>query len=171
MGVFSWIIPVMVTSVLLVGYIKGINVYETFVEGVQEGLQLVVRILPYLMAMYIAVAVFQYSGTLELVGRITGPVLRALGMPVEIVPLVLVRPLSGAASTGIVLHILQESGPDSLAGRMASILQASSETTFYVLTLYLGSVGIKKSRYAIPVCLLGDVAGFIAAVVITRLFF
>jgi len=163
-----WAVPVLLAAIPLYGLIKGLPVYEVFVEGAEEGFKMAVMMIPYIVGILVALSIFETSGALDwVIARLSQP-LQLLGVPAEVVPLMLVRPLSGGAALGIATGILQKYGPDSFVGRVASTLQSSTDTTFYVLTLYFGSIGITKTRYALAVALLGDLAGFIAAVAVCR---
>lgn len=165
----AWLIPLIVCLVPLWGTLRGVNVYEAFVEGAQEGFGLSLRILPYMVAIFLAVGVFRAAGAMAALTRALDPVLHALGIPAAVVPQILIRPLSGTASLGVMADILRRAGPDTLVGKMASVIQGSTDTTFYILAVYLGSVGIRRARYALPMCLLGDAAGLAAAVALSRL--
>lgn len=167
----AWTIPGMVTITLVVGHLRGVHVYDAFIEGAREGLALVVRIFPYVMAIFVAVGIFRESGGLNLLIGAVRPLLEFFGLPGEILPLFIVRPLSGSAALAITTDILKTFGPDSFVGRLASIMQGSTDTTFYVLSLYFGSVGIRRTLYAVPVGLLGDLAGFTGAIIVTKLLF
>lgn len=169
--VSTWIIPIAVAFIPLFGFIKGVKVYETFAEGAKDGLVTVVRILPFLIGMLMAVSVFRESGALDLLGIALGPVLRPVGLSPEILTLAFLRPISGTGSLGAAAEIMRAHGPDSFLGRLASAMQGSCDTTFYILTVYFGSVGIKKVRHSVAVGLLADLVGFAAAVVATRLVF
>jgi spore maturation protein B len=163
-----WSIPLLLAVIPAYGWIRGLPVYETFVEGAEEGFRLAVTMIPYIVGILVALSMFETSGAMAwVIARLSGPLGR-LGVPAPVVPLMLVRPLSGGASLGITAGLLQQHGPDSFVGRLASTLQSSTDTTFYVLTLYLGSVGIRNGRYALAVALLGDLAGFIAAVAVAH---
>lgn len=166
-----WIVPVLVLVIPAYGYWKGVKVYEAFIEGAEEGLRMVVRIAPYMLAILVALGLFRVSGAMDLLVAGLRPALAWFGIPPEVVPLVVTRPLSGGASLGVLAEILRVQGPDSFAGRLASIMQGSTDTTFYVLAVYFGSVGIKNTRYAVTLGLMADLAGFIAAIWITSLFF
>jgi len=163
-----WAIPVLLGVIPLYGWIRGVNVYETFVKGAEEGFRMALMMLPYLVGILVALSIFQVSGAMaRVIGLLTGP-LAAVGVPAPVVPLMLVRPLSGGAALGMTAEILHRYGPDSLVGRLASTLQSSTDTTFYVVTLYFGSVGVRRIRYALWVALLGDLAGFIAVLLLGR---
>lgn len=164
----GWVLPAFVTVSVVAGLARRIDLFETFLEGARDGLQLVFNIFPYILAIYVAIGVFRASGALDAVSGAVGGALAAFGVPAPVVPLALVRPLSGSAALGYLVNLLDEYGPDSLTGRLASVMQGSSETTFYVLSVYLGAVGIRRSGPALAFCLLGDVIGFVAAVWITN---
>lgn len=167
----GWVIPVLVSTILLVGLARRVDLLDAFVDGALEGAQMGLRILPFIMAIYVGVGLFQAGGAMDLVAETLAPLAQLLRLPVELFPLMLIRPFSGGAAMGLVADILREHGPDSLVGRTASIMEGSSETTFYVLTVYLGAAGVKRSRYALPLCLLGDLVGFVAAGWAGRTFF
>ncbi|MGE5560764.1 MAG: spore maturation protein [Chloroflexota bacterium] len=169
--VARFIVPGVIVLTLVIARIKRVAVYEAFVEGAADGIKLVISIFPYLLAMYVAVGVFEAAGALEFLRRLLGPLFVPLALPVELGMLMLIRPVSGGAAYGMVSRILSSCGADSLAGKTASVLQGSSDTTFYVVSLYSGSVGARKTGHAIPLCLLGDVTGFVAGVLLSRLFF
>lgn len=166
-----WIIPLLVLVIPAYGYLKGVKVYEAFIEGAEEGLRMVVRIAPYMLAILVALGLFKVSGAMDLIVAGLRPVLSLLGIPPEVVPLVVTRPLSGGAALGVLAEILRLQGPDSFVGRLASIMQGSTDTTFYVLAVYFGSVGIRKTRYALTLGLMADLAGFLAAIWAASLFF
>lgn len=166
-----WAIPFLVAFIPLYGWFRKIKVYETFVEGAQEGFHMAVRMIPFLVGILVALNIFQASGAMSaVVGWLSGPLSR-LGVPAEVVPLMLVRPLSGGAALGVTTGLMNHYGPDSFIGRLASTLQGSTDTTFYVITLYFGSIAVRKTRYALTVALIGDLAGFIASVVVCHLLF
>ncbi len=166
-----WAVPAMLALIPLWGYIKKVKVYDTFIEGAEEGLQVAVKIIPYLVAMMVALSVFRASGAMELLAKAIDPVTRWLGFPTEVLPLMIVRPLSGAGALAVTADLLKTHHPDSYIGRLASIMQGSTDTTFYVLTVYFGSVGIRKARYAPAVGLLADAVGFLAALYACNWFF
>ncbi len=166
-----WVIPGFLAVVLIFAFIRRVNVFEAFVEGAAEGLPVGVRLVPYLVAMIVAVGMFRDSGAMELVSRGLLPVLSILNIPAEILPLALMRPVSGSSALAITTEIMQSYGPDSFLGRLASTMQGSTETTLFVLTVYFGSVGIRKTRHALSVGLIGDVSGFLASVLICTYIF
>jgi spore maturation protein B len=164
-------IPLMFLLFLGWGIIKKVKVYEVFVEGAKDGFNVAIRIIPYLVAMLAAIGIFRASGAMELLTTILAPVTGLIGMPPETLPMALMRPLSGSGSLGIMTELMKVHGPDSLIGILASTMYGSSETTFYVLAVYFGAVGIKNTRHAVPVGIIADVAGMLAAVWIVTLLF
>lgn len=166
-----WAIPFLVAVIPLYGYLKGVKIYDAFIEGAGEGFQMAIQMIPFLVGILVAITIFQSSGALDAVIRVLSHPLHWVGVPAEVVPLMLVRPLSGGAALGITSNILQHSGVDSFIGKMASTIQGSTDTTFYVITLYFGSIAIRKTRYAMTVALIGDLAGFIAAVALSHLLY
>lgn len=167
----DWIVPLILLFVPLYAYYKGVSVYDEFIEGAKEGLLLTWNLLPFLIAMLSAVAIFIHDGGMAFLQKILAPFCDLLGIPSEVLPLALMRPLSGSGSLGLTSALLTEYGPDSFVGRLASIMQGSTETTFYVLTVYFGAVAIKRFRYALWVGLIGDVVAFLTAFYLTVLFF
>lgn len=166
-----WAIPVMITFVLLYGWSKRVPVYETFVEGAKGGLTTTIRILPHLIAMMVAVTMFRESGALELLLGAIKPLLDAIHFPEEIVPLALLRPMTGTGSLAIATDLIAQYGPDSFLGRLAATMQGSTDTTLYVLTVYFGAVGIRNSTYALKVGLWSDLAGVIFSLLIVSYVF
>ena len=169
-GILSfWMVPVLIASFVLFGWARGVRVYESFVAGAKDGFQVALRIIPYLVAILVAVAMFRASGGLDLFVAALGPVTSVVGLPAEAVPMAVLRPLSGSGSYGVMSEILTAHGPDSRLGYLVSTMQGSTDTTFYVLAVYFGAVGIKKTRHAVPAGLLADAAGIAAAVFVCRL--
>lgn len=166
-----WTIPVMLAGIPLYGYLRGVRIYDAFIDGAREGLELAVRIAPYLVSIFVALGVFRDSGALDLTVSLLRPWLDRWGVPGEVLPLALVRPFSGGGSLGITAELLRRYGPDSYIGRLASTMQGSTDTTFYVLSFYFGSVGIRNPRHSIMAGLSGDLAGFIASVIVVRWLF
>jgi spore maturation protein B len=164
-------IPVFIVFILGYGYFKGVPVYEVFVDGAKEGLGTALKILPYLVAMFAAIGVFRASGAMDLLIRALSPVTNLAGIPPEILPLALMRPMSGSASAGMLAELFKAYGPDSFIGRTASTMMGSTETVFYTVSVYFGSVGIKKIRYVIAAGLIADLAGLLASVAICSLIF
>lgn len=166
-----WAIPVFLLAIPIYGALKGVKVYESFVEGAKEGFQVGVRIIPYLVAILVAVGMLRGAGAIDILARWLDPALRRVGMPAEILPLAIMRPLSGSGSMGLVTELIKAHGPDSFIARLAASAYGSTETTFYVLAVYFGSVGVKKARHAVASGLIADIVSLISAVVICRLVF
>ncbi|MGX6442619.1 spore maturation protein [Neobacillus sp. K501] len=164
-------IPVLIGFILIYGTIKQVPTYESFVEGGKEGIKIAVSIIPFLVGMLVAISVFRASGALESLMKWIRPVMESIGVPAEIIPLILIRPISGTAALGMTSDLIAVYGPDSFIGRLASVLQGSTDTTFYVLTVYFGAVGIKKMGDALKVGLLADVVGIIVAIIVVALIF
>ncbi|HXG00340.1 MAG TPA: spore maturation protein [Bacteroidota bacterium] len=162
-------IPALVVFVVLYGAVKKVKVYEAFVEGAKEGFHVAVRIIPYLVAMLVAIGVFRHGGAMDVLTIVLSPVTQLIGMPAETVPLALMRPLSGSGALGVMSEILTTHGPDSLIGRMVSVMMGSGETTFYVLAVYFGSVSVSRTRHAVPAGLVADLASILASVWIVNL--
>lgn len=167
----AYIIPTFIVLILLFGAVKKVPVFDTFLIGAKEGLQSSLSILPALIGLLMAVTMLNASGALDLFTGWITPVVTWLGFPPEAVPLALLRPVSGSGSTAILTQIFQQHGADSFAGRVASVLAGSTETTFYAIAVYFGAVGIKKTRHAIPSALTADLACSVFAVLTTNLFF
>jgi len=166
-----WLVPLLVAFLLLVGVAGRVRVYESTVAGAKEGLEIGVRIVPYLLAILVAVGMFRASGALDLLVGSLDPLTSALGFPAEALPMALLRPLSGSGAFGVMAEIIETHGPDSFVGMLVSTLQGSTETTFYVLTVYCGAAGVRDLRHALPACLAGDVAGAVGATAACHLFF
>jgi spore maturation protein SpmA/spore maturation protein SpmB len=166
-----WVLPLLVLGLLSVGFLAGVDAYSEVVAGAREGMTVAIRIAPYLVAILVAVGMFRNSGALDIVIGWAAPLTTAIGVPPEVLPMALMRPLSGSGALGIMTETLTTYGPDSFIGLLTSTLMGSTETTFYVLAVYLGAVGVRDSRHILPACLAGDVAGFFGAVAATHLFF
>ncbi|MBZ4688738.1 MAG: spore maturation protein [Clostridiales bacterium] len=160
----EFVLPVFLLIVFLHAFYKKIPVYDVFVDGAKEGFGLAVKLIPYVVGIYVAVGMFRQSGAMELAIASLEPILSMIGIPGEIIPLLIVRPLSGPAALGMTVEILDKFGPDSFIGRLASTIDGSTDTTLYIIAVYFASVGVKKARYALPVGLLADFAGFGAAI-------
>ncbi|WP_408956070.1 spore maturation protein [Natroniella sp. ANB-PHB2] len=167
----EWAIPVVIFFILSLSFYKGIKVYDVFVEGAVEGIATGIKIIPYLLAMLVAIGVFRSSGALDLILDLVAIPLKRIGVPKEVIPLSLIRPLSGTGALGFVTDLINQYGPDSFIGRLASTMQGSTETTFYVATVYFGAIKIKNTRHVIAAGLVADLVGFIAAVFICQLVF
>lgn len=166
-----WIIPITIGLILIYATIKKVPTYEVFVEGGKEGIQIAFSIIPYLVGMLVAITVFRASGALEFFLTLLKPILEMIGVPAEIVPLAIIRPISGTAALGMTTDLISTYGPDSFIGRLASTMQGSTDTTLYILTVYFGAVGIKKMGDALKVGLLADLIGITASIVIVSLVF
>lgn len=170
-AISTWIIPVIICFILLYGTYKRVPTYETFVEGGKEGVTIAFSIIPFLVGMLVAITIFRASGALEFSVNLLRPVLQFIGIPPEIVPLAIVRPISGTAALGVTSDLVGTHGPDSFLGRLASIMQGSTDTTLYILTVYFGAVGIRKMGDALKVGLLADFIGITASIIIATLIF
>ena len=164
-------IPFLMAFFPLYGALSRVKVYEEFVEGAKEGFQVSIRIIPYLVAIIASVAMFRAAGGIDIITRILGPALNAIQFPTELLPLVLMRPLSGSGANGLFAELVQAHGPDSLLTRMGASIMGSTETTFYVVAVYFGSVAIRRTRHAVPAGLVADLAGVTASIIICRLVF
>jgi spore maturation protein B len=170
-AVSAWAVPVLLAGIPVVALARRVKVYPAFVEGAKEGFQTAVRVIPPLVAIFVALAMLRASGAMDALTRALGPAIAAVGVPASVVPMILVRPLSGGAALGVVGDVLRSEGPESYAGRLVSVMAGSTETTFYVLAVYMGAVGITRYRHALPAGLLADLAGMAAAVAVVRLVF
>ena len=167
-AISPWIIPGLMLGFLAFGVVKRVHVYEIFVEGAKEGFQVAIRIIPYLVAILVAVGMFRASGAMETMVRILSDWTVKVGLPAEALPMAILRPLSGSGAYGIMASIINDPviGPDSYTGYLVSTLQGSTETTFYVLAVYFGAVQVRRIRHALAAALTADLAGIFAAVVI-----
>lgn len=166
-----WAIPVVLLLVPLIAMVRKVNVFETFVEGAEDGFGTAIKTIPYLVAMLVAISVFRASGALDILVDLFSPVLSRVGFPAEVLPHAIMRPLSGGAALGIATDIIKTNGPDSFIGRLVSTMQGSSDTTFYVLTLYFGSVGISRYRYSIISGLSADFTTLVASIYVCNKMF
>lgn len=171
-GVLSYfVIPLIVVGFPLYGLYKKVPVYESFVEGAKEGFEVAVRIIPYLVAILFAIGMFRASGAMEFLTDALGPLLAFVGFPAEVLPMAIVRPLTGSGSAGLVVDMINEFGEDSIFVKMAATMFGSTETTFYVIAVYFGAVNIKKTRHAVGAGLTADFAAMLIAVWTVRLLF
>lgn len=164
-------IPFLITTFVVYGAFKKVKIYEKFVEGAKEGFNVAIRIIPYLVAMLVAIGIFRFGGAMEFLIMILRPITDFIGMPAEALPMALMRPLSGSGSLGVMAEIIKVHGPDSMIGILVSTFYGSSETTFYVLAVYFGAVGITRTRHALAAGLLADLAGALGALFIVKLLF
>ena len=164
-------IPFLIGFFPLYAALQGVSVYEEFIEGAKEGIQVALRIFPYLVAILVAVGIFRAAGGIDILTLLLAPLLDLIGLPTQVLPLVLVRPLSGSAATGLFAEIVKACGPDSYAAQLAGTILGGTETTLYVLAVYFGSVAIRRGRHALAAGLLADAAGVAASLVICKLVF
>lgn len=165
----AFAVPLLIISFIAFGFIKKVPVYDCFIDGAKDGLQSIVGIITPLIGLMVAINMFRTSGTLELLAKLLAPILDFTGLPADVLPLAILRPISGSASTAIVTDIFKNAGPDSLAGKIASVMMGSTETTFYTIAVYFGSVGIKNVRHTLTAALAADFTGIVLAVLITQL--
>lgn len=161
-----WAIPVLLVFIPLAGIVKKVKVYDVFIDGAKEGFEVAVKIIPFLVGILVAIGMFRGSGAMELLTAALQPLMLATGFPAEIMPLAILRTLTGSGSLGFATDLIKTYGPDSMIGRTAATLYGSSETTFYVLAVYFGAVSIKKTRHAVPAALIADVVAAIATVAV-----
>lgn len=161
----------MVLFIIIYGFIKKINIYDTFIEGVKESFSMIFSLFPTFIAMILAINLFVNSGVLDYVLSLLNPLFDMINVPGEIFPLAIIRPISGSASLAYLNNIFATHGPDSFTGLLSSVIQGCTDTTFYVISLYFGSIGIKKIRYSLFAGLCADLIGIIASIVIVNIFF
>ena len=161
-----WAIPVLLVGIPTVGLIRKVKVYDVFIEGAKDGFNVAVRIIPFLVGILVAIGMFRASGAMDLLTDALRPAMSAINFPPEIFPLAVLRPLSGSGSLALTTDIIKRYGPDSLIARTAATMYGSSETLFYVLAVYFGAVGVKRTRHAIPSAIVGDVVAALVAVAI-----
>jgi spore maturation protein SpmA len=164
-------IPFLLSAIPLWAAVRRVKVYDEFVDGAKEGFNVAVRIIPYLVAMLVAVGMFRAAGGIDWLSRVLAPVFALIGFPTDLLPMVLVRPLSGTASLGFFTELVKTFGPDSLIARMGGTIYGSTETTFYVLAVYFGSVAIKRTRHALLAGLTADFVSVVMAVIVCRMVF
>ncbi|TYP77808.1 spore maturation protein [Paenibacillus methanolicus] len=162
----AWTIPFMIVFIPLYAAFRKVPVYESFLDGAKDGFGTAINIIPHLVGMMVAISMFRASGAMDLLIALIRPLFDQLGIPSEVLPLGLLRPITGAGSLAFTTELIKTHGPDSMIGRIASTIQGSTDTTLYVLTVYFGAVGIRKSRYALKVGLFSDIVGFLAAIFI-----
>ena len=165
------ILPILVLIIVSYGIYKKVDIYDVFLEGAKESFDFILTMFPTMLAMILGVNIFLKSGFVNFVFEYLDPLLKLLSLPLEVLPMAFIRPISGSSALAILSSLLKEKGPDSFIGRLASVMQGSTDTTFYILTLYYGSVGIKKIRYSLIAGLGADLAGIIGSIFITQMFF
>jgi spore maturation protein B len=161
-----WAMPVLLVAIPLAGIIRKVKVYDVFIEGAKEGFDVAVRIIPFLVGILVAIGMFRGSGAMDLLMAGLRPIVEPTGFPAELVPLAILRSLTGSGSLAFTTDLIKTHGPDSLIARTAATMYGSSETTFYVLAVYFGSVGIRRTRHAVPAALIADLVAAIAAVAV-----
>jgi spore maturation protein B len=166
-----FVLPAMIVGLPLWGLIKRVKVYEEFVEGAKEGFRVAVMIIPYLVAILFAIGMFRASGALDFLTDALRPILSAIGFPPEVLPMAIIRPLTGSGSAAIVADMIQTYGEDSILVKIAGVMFGSTETTFYVIAVYFGAVNVKKTRHAVPAGLTADFAAMLFAVYLVQWFF
>ena len=166
-----WALPVILITILTCGIIKKVPIYEEFTIGAKDGFKVAVKIIPYLVAIIVGISMFRASGAIDLLANILSPILLKFNIPSDTLPLMIVRSLSGSGALGIFSDIANTAGPEAYSTKLAAIMLGSSETTFYVLAVYFGAIGITKIRYALIIGLLADLIGIVAAVSVCNLLF
>jgi len=161
-----WAIPVMLVLIPLAGLLRNVKVYDVFIEGAKEGFDVAVKIIPFLVGILVAIGMFRGSGAMELLTSALRPFATATGFPAELIPLAILRSLTGSGSLAFTTDLIKTSGADSLIARTAATMYGSTETTFYVLAVYFGAVGVRRTRHAVPAALIGDLVAAIAAVAV-----
>ncbi|MCB4790262.1 MAG: spore maturation protein [Elusimicrobia bacterium] len=165
------LVPAFVLFILTYGIFKKVNIYASFVSGAKDGLGIVAGIFPYILAIFVAIKVFQSSGAFDALKNILAYCLSFLGVPAEVIAAGLLKPLSSSASLGVFIETIKSAGVDSAATMMVAVIIGSAETTFYVLAVYLGAVGIKNSKFLVPVCIISDIIGIFVAILTVKLIF
>lgn len=167
--VSSSAIPVVIMLIIIYGLKEKIKVFDTFLEGAKDGMEIVIKMLPTLIGIFLAVGALRNSGIIDLIITIISPVINLLEIPSQIMPLALLRPISGSASMAVAVDIMQKYGVDTLTGLITSTIMGSTETTFYTIAIYTSCVGIKRTRGILIAALAADIAGMIASIVICRI--
>ncbi len=169
-SVSAWLIPVLIVGLLLFGYLRGVKVYEVATDGAKEGFTTAIRIVPFMVAIFVAIGMFRASGAMDIMVATLSPLTERVGLPAEGLAMALLRPLSGSGAFGFMSEITRQA-PDSFLAALVGVIQGSTETTFYVLAVYFGSVGVFRTRHALPAALCGELAGLIGALIICHLWF
>ena len=165
------IIPLFILFIVVYGFIKKTSLYDSFVSGAKDGIDIIIKIFPYILAIFLAIKCFQASGAYDFLKAGFAMIAPALNIPPEVFSIAIIKPLSGSASLGIFTDIVKTTGPDSLSTMISAVIIGSAETTFYVLAIYLGAVNIKKTKYLVPVCITADIIGIIVAITVVKLMF
>ncbi|KMT22938.1 spore maturation protein [Clostridium cylindrosporum] len=167
----QYIVPIMILCILFFAVFKRVKVFEEFVDGAKDGFKSVVKIAPFLLTMLFAIDIFRQSGALEWLLSFFAPLAKLIGIPEGVVPMIIIKPLSGSASLGVMTDIMNTYGVDSIEGKIASVLMGSTETIFYTLSIYFGALGIKKIRHSLSAALIAHILGSVATVYICYAFF
>lgn len=170
-ALFALVVPAIIGTVAVFALHKKVDVFDALTTGAKDGLRVIFKILPALVALLTAVYMLRASGALDALSLVCRPLFNAIGIPPETVSLIFLRPISGSGALAVGSELINQYGPDSLVGRTAAVMLGSTETTFYVIAVYFGAVGIKKTRYAIPAALVADLTGFIVASLAVRLMY
>lgn len=165
------LVPLILLVIVVYGMIKGRKVYEWFLEGAKEGIQVCIRIFPALLAMMVAIKIFKEANLLELLNNLFAPVVNLIGLPKDLVPLVLIKPLSGSGALGIFTEIINTVGPDTRTGLIGSVIMGTTETIFYTITVYFGAIGVKKIRHTLWSAIMADMTAIIISILMVSLFF
>ncbi len=171
MIISNLIIPLMVLFIIIYGIKKNVNIYDEFLDGSTESFGMILKVFPCLLAMILGINIFLKSGLLNVITDILKPFFNLINVPIQVFPMMIMRPISGTSSLAILNNLFETFGPDSIIGILGSIIQGSTDTTFYVITLYFGSIGIKKIRYALWAGLFADLIGITASIIITNILF
>ena len=161
-----WAIPFLLVVIPLIALIRRVKVFDVFVDGAKEGFDVAIKIIPFLVGLLVAIGMFRASGAMDLLIGALKPVMAATGFPADLLPLAILRTLTGSGSLAFTTDLIKTHGPDSLIGRMAAVMYGSSETTFYVIAVYFGAVSVKRTRHAVPAALIGDIVAAVAAVAV-----
>lgn len=166
-----WALPAIILLILTMGLFKKVPLYETFTDGAKDGFKVAVNIIPYLVAIIVAISMFRASGIIEMIGNALKPILTHFNVPADTIPIMIVRSLSGSAALGVFSDVAHNAGPDAYATKLSAVMVGSSETTFYILAVYFGAIGISKLRYALIVGLLADFIGILTAILVCNWMF
>ena len=165
------IIPVFILFTVVYGLAKKVSLYDSFVSGAKDGIDVIIKIFPYILAIFLAIKCFQASGAYDFIKNIFALLTPVFNIPAEVFSIAIIKPLSGSASLGIFTDIIKTTGPNSTATLTSAVIIGSAETTFYVLAVYLGSAGIKKTKYLVPVCITADIVGIIISIMVVKMMF
>lgn len=171
MMITNMILPLLICFIILYGHLKKVNVYDSFITGTKESFKTICNIFPSMLAMIFGVNIFIKSNILESLLKVFTPIMNIFHIPLEIIPMAIIRPISGSSSLAILNNIFEKFTPDSYVGKIASVLQGSTDTTFYVLTLYFGTIGIKKIKYSLWAGLIADLFGIISSIILVNILF